>query len=575
MSDCNIKIKTEQDEIINPETNSKTICVVQITRIGDVLQTLQVAREFKKEHKHVRLILVARAEFARPLGFLLKETFDKCLFLDLDHIIKNSDQNLNSIQKNMAKFVQTINDENIAVTVNLSFSKSSAWFCSLIKSTHKLGPYYDIRSNINIPDKWSQFVYSNVMGGPLNPFSLVDIYKNILGVTPKTEHPPTKKHSEKYKKLVIHPFTSHIKKRWKISKWVEIIYTTLKNNFDLDITIVGTESERAEAETIVNDPILAKFLNRIKNMAGKTSVKELYQEIKQSSLFVGHDSMAGHLAAICEIPSITISLGPVRPVETAPYHQGNYIFSPRLECFPCFPKEKCDFHQCHSDIPHQVVCSSIQQLIDHNEVTKEYLEKKNSHFHLNSTNIQQTTFSQSGILKLKNILEQHPSTDEIFRKFYRISWSYLLNETDEADSFSRLTAATHKELLRYMAGLTHLFDLASFGKKYSQYILEEISSSTPDIGKIKEFSTRIDEIDELQRTVKKGYPNLSPLIDFFATAKGNLSGTNIVQLTESSFLTYDNCANMTSVLYDLIEKTIAEYKLNSKLGQNNTAGTSL
>ena len=107
---------------------------------------------------------------------------------------------------------------------------------------------------------------------------------------------------------------------------------------------------------------------------------------------------------------------------------------------------------------------------------------------------------------------------------------------------------------------SHLFELSEFGKKYSQYILEEISSKTPSIHKIKDYSKKIDEIDHLQGLVLKTSPNLAPIVDYFAIRKGNLFGDNVVTLTESSYYAFLECSNLCSALFELIENTISEHK---------------
>ena len=55
-----------------PENAPKTICLLQLTRIGDILQTYQAAEIFKQQYPHYKLILIARTRFAHPLSFLLR-----------------------------------------------------------------------------------------------------------------------------------------------------------------------------------------------------------------------------------------------------------------------------------------------------------------------------------------------------------------------------------------------------------------------------------------------------------------------------------------------------------------------
>ena len=96
--------------------------------------------------------------------------------------------------------------------------------------------------------------------------------------------------------------------------------------------------------------------------------------------------------------------------------------------------------------------------------------------------------------------------------------------------------------------------------KYSRYILEEVSSPTPSIAKIKEYSKKIDEIDHLQNLVLKTAPKLAPVIDFFAIKKANLQGDGLVQLTESSYYAFHDYSGLCSIMYELIENTISEHK---------------
>lgn len=164
---------------------------------------------------------------------------------------------------------------------------------------------------------------------------------------------------------------------------------------------------------------------------------------------------------------------------------------------------------------------------------------------------------------LDSLIENHVDSPDIFRSFYKLAWSFVFNNTEENLPFPTLTPNTHRDLLEALTGLQHLFELSEFGKKYSRYILEEISSQTPSISKIKEYSKKIDEIDQLQAMVLKSSPNLAPIIDYLAVRKANLFGDSVVKLTESSYYAFEECASVCSIIFELIENTISEYKLSS------------
>ncbi len=555
-------IKKSELHTIDP--NEKTICIVQMTRIGDLLQTLISAKNLKAAFPQMKLKLVARKSFARPITSILKTTFDEIFLLDTQQVIVNS---LTTTLENLDNFLQDINATPTDLVVNLSFSKTSSYLANLINAQYKLGMYHNKQANQQIPDPWSQFVFSNVMATDLSPFSLVDIFNGILGVSNKQIAKATI--NKNSRTITIHPFASHHKKFWATNKWAEVIYKLLKNNPQLEINLIGSGKERAAAEELCNTPILKLFSSRLHNQVGQTSIPESLEIIKNSKLFIGHDSMAAHLAALAQRTAIILPLGTVHPHETAPYSAGNYILIPRSSCYPCNLDTKCEFKQCHADIPYQVVYSMAHNLFNNNDsLTKEIIEKENSVFHLTSLSIYRTYFNEHNFLKFENVLGQTLSTKEIIRTLYRITWLFYFANKEEKNPFLELTEETANDISKFLNTLQHLYELTEFGKKYSHYILSEISSETPQLQSIKEYSQKIDEIENLRKMLLKTSYLITPIVNFFTTARGNLQGTNIVELTEETYLSFHDEGLVISAIYDLSEKILTEYNIKHK---KNTA----
>lgn len=534
---------------ISHSTNLKngTICLVQLARIGDLIQTYQAAKIFKAAHPEIRLILVARKKFASGLDFILSNLFTKIYYFDYTEHRKDT---LSETQSSLLGFFSLIGSEQVDVTINMTFSKSSSHFVSMIDSKHYLGPHTSRLGANLVKDRWSQLVYSSVMRGPLNPFNLVDIFKNMLGTSKCLSLVPSQ--VEKEKTIVIHPFASQVKKQWRPNKWIEVLFRVLKDHPDHSVIIAGTQAEAAFALEILSAPILQSYRDRIISKCGQTSLNELFQIIKSATLFVGHDSMGCHLAALAQTQTLTVSLGTVRPFETAPYGENNYILAPRTSCFPCFPNDKCTTHACHADIPHQLVSSAINTLILHGHIRSEDVQKENSIFHLSGANIYRTYFTTQGNLDLASISGNAMDEASLFRLFYRITYLYQFIQKEEFHEMPELSPATRSALSHYLGGIDHLYQLAEFGMKYCRYIIEEIASKSPSLEKIKDYSNKVDEIDKLQEMVLTPYPLLKPVVDFFTLAKANTPGNHLVEIAENSFLLYNDYAIFSKILYDLI-----------------------
>lgn len=536
----------------NQET--KNITILQLTRIGDILQTSQACLNIKKSHPNVKLQLVARKEFGSGLLFHLETIFDDVVLLDPKSIFDDK-TSLEKTRLNLRSFLGKINAFSPDITINLSFTKTSAYLNSLINAKFKLGMKMSPSSEIIIDDTWSQYLYATVMTGPLNCFSLVDIFRNIIGA-PEIDIP--KKTSSK-NIITIHPFASLEKKMWKKEKWSELIFKILKGDPDVTIKIVGAENEIEKANAILDTPLLKSVSDRAHNLVGKTSIKELFSIVKESRLFVGHDSMVGHIASFVGTQSISISLGCVRPLETTPWGENNIVLYPRTKCFPCFPKDACDTLKCHSDITHQVVYEVTKEVYKTGDISKEHLTKSLSCFHLDSVKIMKSKIVNGRYFNLVDVLDSYPNLQELMRTFYRINWLYCIEETEEAISFPSLTLETSAELRKYLKGLQHTFELAEFGKKYSKFILSELAKPSPSVDDIKDFSLKIDEVDKMMDLVKDTYPALDPLVSFYKLKRHNIQGENVVELSEYSYLAYEDQTNSCGILFEMIEKSLAEY----------------
>jgi len=531
-----------------------TFCIVQLNRLGDLIQTHQVVKDLKASYPNINIKLVAREEFYKPLEFLIGETFNDVCLLNKKELIGNGND-LNHYMENLNTFLKKPFFTGNDVLINLSFCETSNYLMGLIPAAHKLGTYVGISNQVIVKDQWGQFVNSIVMGGPLNPFSLVDIFKSILGLKDRNNWLDTERHIGNEQTLALHPFASQEKKKWKPQKWAEVLYKLLKESDTVKVKLFGSKSEVSLGEELLKSSSLKRYLDRIENHIGKHDLKGTFNEMKSCSHFVGHDSALGHLAKEANLASLTIALGTVRPLETAPYGINTFVVSPRTKCFPCFPKTECSFFQCHADLSYQAVTEIIRGFVTEDDINFAKLKENVSPFHLDSLTISRMGPSNIGWYAQER-LDGEYSLQEALKDIFRVAFLYKTEEIEENLDLPKITKTIAKELTHIQSGVEQLFQLCEFGKKYSKDIIFELAKDDPKIAEVKRLGDKIQEVDQLMELLLNAYPNLRPAVDFYKVKKSNLHGDNVVEISESSYLVYNDQGVLCSLLYDLIQTTL-------------------
>ncbi|MCF8058164.1 MAG: glycosyltransferase family 9 protein [Bacteriovoracaceae bacterium] len=543
-----------------------TFGIVQLTRLGDLIQTHQAVSDLKVQQPDIKVKLIARTEFAKPLLFLLEKSFDEIILIDKNDLLHNAQDNLKSYLKGISEWVNQDSLQNIDVLINLSFCETSNYLSSLIKSKHRLGTYIDETNQTRVNDQWSQLVYSMVMGGPNCPFHLVDIFKNILGLKVRQNWNTDERHIGRPNTIALHPFASQDKKYWKPQKWSEVIFKLLKESEEINIKIFGSNKEVELGKEILSNPSLKRYRSRIEFLVGKLTLVEVYAKLQECSHFIGHDSALGHLAKEANLASLTISMGTVRPIETTPYGNNSFVLSPKTKCFPCFPKTECNFYQCHADLSYQAVTEVIRGFVTEDDINYEQLKKKVSPFHLDSLSIHRYGPTNTGWYAAENIGDLTATSTEAIRDIFKVALTYKMEEIEENLSLPKISEKTKARLIHINSGIEQMFQLCEFGKKYSKDVLVEISKDNPSIDRIKTLGDKVQEVDQLMDLLNNAYPELQPIVDFYKVIKSNLHGDNVVEISESSYLVYNDNSVLCSLLYELINNTVGgqEGRANKK-----------
>lgn len=116
------------------------------------------------------------------------------------------------------------------------------------------------------------------------------------------------------------------------------------------------------------DDICAGLPNRVINLAGKTSLRELLALIKICSAFLTNDSGPMHIADSLDVPLVAL-FGSTSPTATGPYKQRDKIVQKKVPCSPCF-KRVCpiDF-PCMKKIEVKEVTQAVLKQLEEKHVS--------------------------------------------------------------------------------------------------------------------------------------------------------------------------------------------------------------
>lgn len=131
--------------------------------------------------------------------------------------------------------------------------------------------------------------------------------------------------------VTINPFSRWSYKEWGMNQWGELI-SFIWRCYSMPAIIVGSLEERSSAAELVS-----ASNNPMHNLAGKTTLQEMAGLLQMSSLHIGVDSAAPHIASAVGTPTLTI-YGPTDWREWSPPGEKNKVVLSDMDCSPCYKK---------------------------------------------------------------------------------------------------------------------------------------------------------------------------------------------------------------------------------------------
>lgn len=208
-----------------------------------------------------------------------------------------------------------------------------------------------------------------VAGADPNPAERLR-YSLPLGRSGESAPAPTPvERPERY--LVVHMGAGLKLKEWPEERWQALVNRLLEDGHSLVFTGNGAQQAR-EADLVIGNR------SRCENLCDRLSWSEFVQVIRAAQLVVSIDSVAGHIAAAVDTPSVVIASGINRAAQWKPLHPRSTTVTHPVSCAPCFRSQGCGAMACVREVSVRDVLSAVGRQLGQEELVGPSIDRSDS-----------------------------------------------------------------------------------------------------------------------------------------------------------------------------------------------------
>jgi ADP-heptose:LPS heptosyltransferase len=530
------------------------VLLVNITRLGDMLQATPTIAGLKRENPDCKITVLVEKQFESVCHSI--PHVDEVLSIDLSMAVRalaREKEGMVDAFEYVSDFVEDLRSRNFDYALNMSSSAYTALLLHLVGIERKGGWAADAEGYRVIESEWAQLFATSVFhqNRQYNSLNLVDVFRCSADVE---EHPHQLlidiKEDAKQRAVslldemefpadgpmvMIQAGASQLKRQWKPEKFVELI-DLLTNRHRCRVLLSGTQKELS-----IIEPIMAQIQSdRVRSVAGKTSIDELAAFLSMSDLLITGDTGPMHMSVAVGTPVISMFLASAFGFETGPYAEGNIVLQPVIGCGPCNPNKPCSRPECHDTISPEIL-AELALLRLHGDCSELPPELRN----YQGAIIYRTYFDEFGFYDLKPLNRGEDAEMERFRAAYRKLWlddigGYAFQETPRKPL--PIIAGSPME------GLDMVAKTARVGQELIQELHQLILDRNATAAALGEKSEALTELDREIEQIGFHYPHLGPITRMFIFGKENISGTDAGALASQMMEVYQTLERRTDKL---------------------------
>ena len=338
--------------------NRRRILVLQLCRLGDLIQTTPMLRALRASQPDAHVSLVVLDGFAHaPIPRRLYDELLPFPFGPVTALTAAVPSRWQDAVREVRSFVRRAGLEPYDQIVNVTGSSLSNLLATVIPSNDVQGGTIAADRTRVVRGPWMTYFWASIVARAQGCFNVVDVMTRSAGLHPDGRGPEIEVPQEARERMhawlagqgvvgapliAVQVGASDERKRWPRHR-VAAALDSLPAEWG-QIVFVGTKEERAlvdEARQALKRPSL--------DASGATSVEGLGALLSDCRLLLSNDTGTMHVAAAVGTRVVDLSTGPVYVHETGPYGVGHLAVEPTISCFPCAPGSVCSHLSCRDD----------------------------------------------------------------------------------------------------------------------------------------------------------------------------------------------------------------------------------
>jgi len=339
----------------------KQALIINVTRMGDLIQTSPLLSRLREEWPDVAIDLVVDRSFA-PTASLLTgiRRVISCDFARLLDDCRTQSKSLVTLMSEMTAWAAPLREARYDRIVNLTFNRQTGLLASYIGAPDLRGITAGPDGSPIVQNPWLSYFTDLHRHRGFNRFNLVDLYAmggsgpgafSPLSVTVPADGRawadeflrPQDRTIRQW--IAVQVGASDIMKAWRPEYFGRTL-AHLSRHPGVGFVLIGTAAEAEAIEQAKTTYRAGGGTAPILDASGRTTLNQLVGLLSRCQLLLTNDTGPMHLAVGVGTSVIDLSVGHVDHHETGPYGPGHWVIQPDLACSPCGFDQICAHHAC-------------------------------------------------------------------------------------------------------------------------------------------------------------------------------------------------------------------------------------